>query len=260
MHRHLAKVSRYQSAATSLILLLALCLPSAAQALSLERLFAFFNRGGDASGQDPQRSEAVDLMGRLSRLGQSHRDNGDYLFEVDELRALVEAHRGKPLQEAFDAMHRELLQRYPGRIADNYRFIINQAGGALGQVAILYASTNEYLIFFGSPIANGGHSGRYNAEFWDIMIDGEMQTFIEGEVERHVYRPGDMAYLPRHQAKGYRIPDHGWMLEYSRGNMVELFPFGVIAPAMFVTLDWTAAYAQISDFAKLVFKNLDAAR
>jgi hypothetical protein len=41
--------------------------------------------------------------------------------------------------------------------------------------------------------------------------------------------------------------------------MVELFPFGVIAPAMFVTLDWTAAYAQISDFAKLVFKNLDAA-
>lgn len=260
MHRHLVKLSRYGSATASLILLFALCQPSAAQALSLERLFAFFNRGGDASAQDPQRSEAVDLMSRLSRLGQSHRDSGEYLFEVDELRALVEAHRGKPLQEAFDAMHQELLQRYPGRIADNYRFIINQAGGALGQVAILYASTNEYLIFFGSPIANGGHSGRYNAEFWDFMIDGEMQTFIEGEVERHVYRPGDVAYLPRHQAKGYRIPDHGWMLEYSRGNMVELFPFGVIAPAMFVTLDWSAAYAQISDFAKLVFKNLDAAR
>ena len=156
----------------------------------------------------------------------------------------------------FDTIHRELLRRFPGKIAEKIRFIINDAGGALGQVALLYASTKEYLLFFGSPIANGGHSGRYNAEFYDIMLDGEMHTFIEGEVERHVYLPGQTAHLKKGQVKGYRIVDHGWMLEYARGNMIELFPFGVIAPAMFVTLDWESAWKQISDFGKLAIKNL----
>lgn len=228
---------------------------TAAQASPWEKFFSYFNQTLGLADQD--RGQVLTSLDRLRRLMAKAPDDGKYLFEVDYLQELVARHRQLPLEQAFQAIHQELLQRYPGRVAPSYRFIINDAGGALGQVGILYASTNEYLIFFGTPIANGGHSGRYNAEFYDIMIDGEMHTFIEGETKRHVYRPGDMAYLPRGQAKGYRIPDHAWMLEYARGNMVELFPFGVLAPAMFITLDWKSALAQISDFASLVWQNAD---
>ena len=196
------------------------------------------------------------LFSWLSSSGLFGQDDGNYLLSPEELKQTVGLYKDLPLAEALPAIHAELKRRHPGRMAESFRFLINDAGGALGQVAILYASTKEYLIFFGSPIGMGGFSGRYpHAEFYDIMIDGEMHAYLEGETERHVYRPGDMAVLPRGIAKGYRIPDHGWMLEYSRGNMIELFPFGVIAPAMFLTLDWTAGWAQINDFAKLVIQN-----
>ena len=207
-------------------------------------------------GTSTHKDGVLKIFDWLKQSGLFAQDDQKYFFKVEDLQEIANLGLGLPTQEMFDTIHKELLRRYPAKIAEKYRFIINDAGGALGQVALLYASTKEYLLFFGSPIANGGHSGRYNAEFYDIMLDGEMHTFIEGEVERHVYLPGQTAHLKKGQVKGYRIVDHGWMLEYARGNMIELFPFGVIAPAMFVTLDWESAWKQISDFAALAIKNL----
>lgn len=176
------------------------------------------------------------------------------MLEPDVLHEVARLGVGLPLPQAFEVVHQELKRRYPGKMADSYRFILNDAGGALGQVAILYASPWEYLIFFGAPIAAGGHSGRYDADVYDFVMEGEMHTFLEGEVTRNVYLPGDRAHLPKGMAKGYRIPDHAWMLEYARGNMVKLFPFGVIAPTLFVTLDWKSAWMQMSDFVKVATK------
>ncbi len=182
-------------------------------------------------------------------------DDGNYVFDPQELHDISMMGIGLPREEMFDVVQQELINRYPGKIVQTRRWILNDAGTALGQLTILYASFKEYLIFFGSPIGNDGFSGRYEAEFWDFMMEGEMWTFVEGDLERQVYLPGDAAHLAKGQAKGYRIINNGWMLEYSRGNILSLFTFGIIAPAMFVTLDWEAAYATIEDFTSALLMN-----
>lgn len=182
-------------------------------------------------------------------------NNDDYVFDPEQLHEISKLGIGLSREEMFDVVQRELVERYPGKIVETRRWILNDAGTALGQITILYASFKEYLIFFGSPIGNDGFSGRYDAEFWDFMMDGEMRAFVEGDLEHQVYLAGDAAHLAKGQVKGYRIVDNGWMLEYGRGNIVSLFSFGVIAPAMFVTLDWEAAYNTIRDFTSALLMN-----
>lgn len=203
--------------------------------------------------------ESIDRVQALAAIDELKKDPAiinspsGYLFEPKELQKIVQGYIHLPLEKALPAIHKELMQRYPGKFLDKYRFIFNDAGAALGQVAILYASKKEYIIFFGSPIATGGFSGRYpEADFYDIMISGEMNTVIEGEITSKTYRPGDMAVLPRGIAKGYHIDKAGWMLEYSRGNMMKSFNFGVNGPANYITMDWVSAKAQIADFTKAV--------
>jgi C-8 sterol isomerase len=213
----------------------------------LRRMLAQDDGGADKNG-------VMRLLNWLKSSPLMKKRSSSYEFDPAELQQVVQKYQDLPLQEAFTAIHKELLSQHP-KMMDKYRFIFNAAGGVLGQVAILYASPQEYLIFFGSPISTGGFSGRYQAEFYDIMIQGEMETVIEGEVVRNLYRPGDMAHLKQGQAKGYRLPTAGWMLEYSRGSMISNFPFGVIAPASFITLDWKSAWAQIHDFSAAVLKS-----
>lgn len=198
----------------------------------------------------------LEMLAELSKNPQMHKESSDFVFEPEQLQKIVNRHKDLPLDNALKAIHSDLQSEYPSKIMDQYRFIFNDAGGALGQVAILYASSNEYLIFFGSPIPTGGFSGRYqDADFYDIMINGEMTTVIEGQTSSQLYRPGDLAVLKRGVAKGYRIDKSGWMLEYSRGKMLSNFAFGVIGPAMFITMDWASAFAQIKDFGSAMIKS-----
>jgi C-8 sterol isomerase len=37
-----------------------------------------------------------------------------------------------------------------------------------------------------------------------------------------------MHHLPRGQAEGYRIPERAWALEYARGWVPAMFPFGTV--------------------------------
>ena len=137
----------------------------------------------------------------------------------------------------FDAVTSALVEAYPEHIQQTERsWIFNNAGGAMGQLTLLYASINEYLIFFGSPIGTEGHSGRYRAGVWDFVMSGEMWCYLEGEVARTSYGPGDAAYLAPSKVKGYRIPDGCWMLEYARGPIPAMLPFG-LADSMLSTLD-----------------------
>jgi hypothetical protein len=208
------------------------------------------------TGSRGEQIQFFEKFGKLKDILRQAPDEQSFIFDPSDLHRIVRKYTDQPLDQAFTFIHQELMARYPGKILDQYRFIFNDAGAALGQVAILYASPNEYLIFFGSPISTGGFSGRYKyADFYDFMIAGEMTTVVEGQTVKQTYRPGDMAYLPRGTAKGYQLNGHGWMLEYSRGNMISSFGFGVIGPAMFITMDWEGALAQVSDFIKGVMKS-----
>ena len=179
-----------------------------------------------------------------------------YVFDPRVLRACVQAGVGLAPEEAMDAITAALVERYPAHVEAGPRdWILNNAGGAMGQLALLHGSLSEYLLFFGSPIGTEGHSGRYRTEVYDWVFHGEMWCYLEGETERRTYGPGSEAYLGADQVKGYRIPDQAWMLEYSRGPIPTMLPFGLADTAL-STLDFKCLGRTVASYGKLVVRSL----
>ena len=179
-----------------------------------------------------------------------------HIFEPETLHEITKRAVGKPLEASFDQITAELAERYPGHIDTGpRRWIFNNAGGAMGQIALLHASLTEYILIFGTPIGTFGHSGRYTTDVHDFMIAGEMWTYVEGDLDRRVSLPGDHAYLGRARAKGYRAAPQTWMLEYSRGPTFTMLPFG-LADTVFSTLDFGALVRTLSGYGRLVTREL----
>eukprot|EP01091_Cochliopodium_minus_P010512 TRINITY_DN27_c0_g1_i1.p1 TRINITY_DN27_c0_g1~~TRINITY_DN27_c0_g1_i1.p1 ORF type:complete len:212 (+),score=48.26 TRINITY_DN27_c0_g1_i1:54-689(+) len=130
--------------------------------------------------------------------------------------------------ELFSVVANKLKQKYPQYIKDRPNWIFNNAGGAMGQMWILHASLTEYVIIFGTPIGTYGHTGRYYATDYFIILEGEQLSFAEGQDKRESHKPGDMHILPQFHAKSYAIPDHCYALEYARGWVPLMLPFGIL--------------------------------
>lgn len=176
-----------------------------------------------------------------------------YIFDPDQLQALTDRHLSLPLEIAFDGITQELAAAHPGHIRTKpRRWILNNAGGAMGQICLLHASLSEYVLFFGTPIGTEGHSGRYPTRVWDFMITGEVWTYLEGSTTRSVSKPGVNAMdLPAGKAKGYRAFEDSWMLEYARGPIPTMLPFG-LWDTLFGTLDFVTFGRTLRQYAGLV--------
>ena len=183
-----------------------------------------------------------------------------YRFEPHLLHDIVKASIHLPLEKAFDEITFDLDEAYPGLINTGERkWMFNNAGGAMGQMTLLHCSLSEYILIFGTPIGTEGHSGRYATDVYDYTIAGEMWTYLEGDTERTVYEPGSMAYLGKAQAKGYRVKDHAWMLEYGRGPVFSMLPFG-LADTVFSTLDLRSFLRTMGGYTTGVVKSLVAGK
>jgi len=64
-----------------------------------------------------------------------------------------------------------------------------------------------------------------------------------------------MHHLARGSAKAYRAPDHVWALEYARGNIPAMLPFG-LADTLTSTLDIHTLINTFRIYGKLVIKEL----
>lgn len=175
-----------------------------------------------------------------------------YLFDPTVLQSIIrgvlglaEGESPKPVErgaspasidDIVDRLRDKLSERYPGHIMAGSGWIFNNAGGAMGEMCVLHASLTEYIIVFGTPIGTEGYSGRFAADDYFYILDGEHWAYSEGEHERRVCRPGEMSHLPRGKTCGYRMPDRCYAVEYARGFIPQMLPFA-LADAFTSTLD-----------------------
>jgi C-8 sterol isomerase len=106
----------------------------------------------------------------------------------------------------------ELAKIYPKHIDTHEEWIFNVAGGAMGHMTLLHTSITEYVIIFGTPIGTEGYSGRFFADDYFTIIDGEQHSYYPGEIEPRIFKAGDRNIMPRGLATGYRMPEKTYAL------------------------------------------------
>ena len=180
-----------------------------------------------------------------------------YIFEPRILQQVAQeaVRKNLPVQELVAAVAAELLDRYPRHINSSAKWILNNAGGAMGAMCVLHASLTEYVIIFGTPVGTEGHSGRFFVDDYFIILAGEQWAFSAGQFTREVYRPGDMHHLVRRSAKQYKFPEMCWALEYARGPIATMFPFG-LADTLTSTLDFYSLAQMLWIYTKSATKEL----
>ena len=159
-----------------------------------------------------------------------------YVFDPLVLHEIVRSVLGQPLAVLVDSLGAEIETRYPGHVFPRRDWVFSNAGGTMGHFTILHASLTEYIIVFGTPIGTEGHTGRFASEDFFYILEGEQWAYSPGELEKRVYRPGDCHVLPRGHAEGWSMPGHAYAMEYARGIIPAMLPFG-LADAVTSTLD-----------------------
>ena len=178
-----------------------------------------------------------------------------YIFDPEVLLQIAREALGQPTEAMVAQIADELASRYPGHILTEREWIFSNAGGAMGAMMVLHASLTEYVIVFGTAIGTEGATGRFAAEDHFIMLEGEQWSFSEGDLDRTVTKPGEVAVLRRGQAKAFRFPDKAWGLEYARGAIPAMLPFG-LADTFTSTLDFDPLLRTIRVYAKGTLMNL----
>lgn len=180
-----------------------------------------------------------------------------YVFDPEVLQDVAKQAiaTGGDIHEKVRFIRQRLGELYPGHVRQQEDWVFSHAGGAMGHMAVLHSSITEYVIVFGTPIGTEGYSGRFLADDYFIILEGEQWAYGEGQGQRMVFKPGDMHLLPRGEARGYRMPDHCYALEYARGLIPTMLPFG-FADSFTSTVDLIPVAKTVGIYAKAVVGQL----
>ena len=161
-------------------------------------------------------------------------------------------------EEMFQALRDRLSAEYPGLINPEKRcWIGSRAGGVLGKLTMLYASMNEYLIIFGTPVGTQGFSGRYNfVQIWDFFLAGETLTcdLESDQVKPNIYRPGDVGFLDKGKSLTCEMKPGSWMLEYGRGPIVTALPFALM-DSLLSSVELKSFYLTAKEYGHFIMKS-----
>ncbi|KAI0763507.1 C-8 sterol isomerase [Trametes elegans] len=180
----------------------------------------------------------------------------EYLHEVAQ--AAVRAHPDD-INAMIPFIVGNLSETYPAStVALNYdssEWVFNNAGGAMGAMYIIHASITEYLIIFGTPLGTEGHTGVHTADDYFMILVGEEWAFAPPKLEREVYAPGDIHHLPRGEVKQYKMHDGCFALEYARGWIPPMLPFGFL-DTFSSTLDFQTLFWTVVNTGREIIRNL----
>ncbi|KAI0034689.1 ERG2/sigma1 receptor-like protein [Vararia minispora EC-137] len=179
-------------------------------------------------------------------------------FLHDLARSAIAAHPDDT-SSMIDYIVTNLTSTYPSSTislnTDRTEWVFNNAGGAMGAMYIIHASITEYLIIFGTPLGTEGHTGLHTADDYFHILEGEQWAFRPGSLHKEIYRPGDMHLMPRGVAKQYKMPDACFALEYARGWIPLMLPFG-FADTVTSTLDFPTFWTTTRVTAREMFRNI----
>ena len=177
-----------------------------------------------------------------------------YVFDPDVLLGVAkEAVAARPsLQGKVQLVRERLSEIYPGHVRMQNDWVYNIAGGAMGHMTVLHASLTEYIIVFGTPIGTEGYSGRFDSDDYFIILEGEQWAYDEDIPAKQVYKPGEMHVMPKGTARGYRMPDHCYALEYARGFIPTMLPFG-LADSFTSTVDMRNVKRTLEIYTRALF-------
>lgn len=179
-----------------------------------------------------------------------------YVFEPDILHQIAQEGENLPDEERFEHIRQTLANKYPGHISDRLDWITMSSGGCIYAVTVFHASLTEYVLIFGNSIGTSGHTGRHWTEIYDFVIDGELWYFKEEcPWKKIVHQTGDRYYLAPHHSESLCIPNRAWVLEYARGSIISILPFGM-AGSIFTTLDLKTIWRMLKIYGKLTLKEL----
>ena len=112
-----------------------------------------------------------------------------YIFDQAVLEKVAQENIAKYPNDTRALMHgiaSDLDREYPGHVELKEEWVFNNAGGAMGSMWILHGSITEYVIIFGTPVGTEGHTGRFLADDYFIILEGEQWAYSAGAVEREV--------------------------------------------------------------------------
>ncbi|KAJ7496028.1 ERG2/sigma1 receptor-like protein [Mycena galericulata] len=185
-----------------------------------------------------------------------------YVFNPSELHELAQAAiASSPNDTAGMIQHivTNLTLTYPSNHiklnVDSSEWVFNNAGGAMGAMYIIHASITEYLIIFGTPLGTEGHTGLHTADDYFHILVGEQWAFRPGGLEMERYTPGMVHFLPRGTAKQYKMHEGCFALEYARGWIPLMLPFG-LADIFTSTLDVVTLYHTVRVTGREMIRNI----
>ncbi|OBZ67622.1 C-8 sterol isomerase [Grifola frondosa] len=187
-----------------------------------------------------------------------------YVFTPESLHELAQAAVASAptpssIEHIIDHIVTNLTATYPPSVIalnpNTSEWVLNNAGGAMGAMYIIHASITEYLIIFGTPLGTEGHTGMHTADDYFNILVGEQWAFAPPNLQMEVYKPGEVHHLPRGQVKQYKMHEGCFALEYARGWIPLMMPFG-LADVFSSTLDYWSLYHTIRVTAREMGRNL----